>query len=139
MVTVVGVRFRRAGKIYYFNPGALPLASGGDGCIVETSRGVEFGEIVIPPRRVPNEEVVQPLKEVLRTATGGEDYERLERNKAKAADAFKIAEEKIKEHKLPMNLLESEYTLDESKLIFFVCRGRQSGFSRARQGFGRGV
>ncbi len=123
MVTVVGVRFRRAGKIYYFNPGTLALASG-DGCIVETARGVEFGEIVIPPRRVPHEEVVQPLKGVLRTATA-EDYERLDRNKAKAADAFIIAEKKIKEHKLPMNLLEAEYTLDESKLIFsFAADGR---------------
>lgn len=123
MVTVVGVRFRRAGKIYYFNPGTLPLASG-EGCIVETSRGVEFGEIVIPPRRVPNEDVVQPLKQVLRPATS-DDYERLDRNKDKAADAFKIAEIKIEEHKLPMNLLEAEYTLDESKLIFsFAAEGR---------------
>jgi cell fate regulator YaaT (PSP1 superfamily) len=123
MITVVGVRFKRAGKIYYFDPGSLGLAAG-DGCIVETSRGVEFGTIVVPPRRVPTEEVVQPLKPVLRAATE-EDYERLENNKTLAEEAFVIAEEKIKKHGLPMNLLEAEYTLDQSKLIFsFAAEGR---------------
>ncbi|WP_461370375.1 PSP1 domain-containing protein, partial [Candidatus Darwinibacter acetoxidans] len=123
MVTIVGVRFKRAGKIYYFNPGDLKMAAG-DGCIVETSRGVEFGEIVIAPREVPEEEVVQPLKQVLRSATA-EDYERLELNKERAKEAFDIALGKIEEHGLPMKLLEAEYTLDDSKLIFsFTADGR---------------
>ncbi|MGB4431192.1 MAG: stage 0 sporulation family protein, partial [Limnochordia bacterium] len=123
MITVVGVRFKTAGKIYYFNPGDLKMAAG-DGCIVETSRGVEFGRIVVGPREVPAEEVVQPLKQVIRPATP-EDYERVETNKQRAQDAFQIALRKIEEHGLPMKLLEAEYTLDESKLIFsFTADGR---------------
>lgn len=123
MVTIVGVRFKRAGKIYYFNPGELKMAAG-DGCIVETSRGVEFGEIVIEPRQVPESEVIQPLKQVLRSATP-EDYERVETNKRRAQEAFQIALQKISEHGLPMKLLEAEYTLDDSKLIFsFTADGR---------------
>lgn len=123
MVKVVGVRFKKAGKIYYFNPGELKMAAG-DGCVVETSRGVEFGEIVIEPKEVPEQEVVQPLKQVLRSATS-EDYERLEINKERAKEAFQIAMEKIEEHELPMKLLEAEYTLDDSKLIFsFTADGR---------------
>ncbi|MGB3993471.1 MAG: stage 0 sporulation family protein [Limnochordia bacterium] len=123
MVTVVGVRFRKAGKIYYFNPGDLQMAAG-DGCIVETARGVEFGRVVIGPREVPEEEVVQPLKQVIRSATS-EDYQRVEENKRRAQEAFQIALRKIAEHGLPMKLLEAEYTLDESKLIFsFTADGR---------------
>jgi len=123
MVTIVGVRFRDAGKIYYFNPGDLKMAAG-DGCIVETSRGVEFGKVVIPPRQVPENEVVQPLKQVLRGAER-KDFERLEANRARAQEAFQIAVEKIQEHGLPMKLLEAEYTLDDSKLIFsFTAEGR---------------
>ena len=123
MVTIVGVRFRKAGKIYYFSPGDLKIAAG-DGCIVETARGVEYGEIVIAPRDVPAGEVVQPLKQVLRNANT-DDYERLEANKARAQEAFQIAMEKVAEHKLPMRLLEAEYTLDDSKLIFsFTAEGR---------------
>ena len=123
MVTVVGVRFKKAGKIYYFSPGDLKIAAG-DGCIVETARGVEYGEIVIAPREVSDSEVVQPLKQVLRSANQ-EDYERLELNKTRAEEAFRIATEKVVEHKLPMKLLEAEYTLDDSKLIFsFTAEGR---------------
>lgn len=123
MVTVVGVRFKKAGKIYYFSPGELQIAAG-DGCIVETSRGVEYGEIVISPKSVSDSEVVQPLKQVLRGATT-EDYERLDKNKERAKDAFQIAAAKVEEHKLPMKLLEAEFTLDDSKLIFsFTAEGR---------------
>lgn len=123
MITVVGVRFKKAGKIYYFNPGELNMAAG-DGCIVETSRGVEFGRVVVGPKDVPEEEVVQPLKQVIRSATP-EDLERVERNKERAQEAFQIALGKIAEHGLPMKLLEAEYTLDESKLIFsFTAEGR---------------
>lgn len=123
MVTVVGVRFKKIGKIYYFSPGELKMASG-DGCVVETARGVEFGEIVISPKEIPESEVVQPLKQVLRLANA-EDYERLEKNKERAEEAFKIATQKIEEHKLPMRLLEAEFTLDDSKLLFsFTADGR---------------
>ena len=123
MVKIVGVRFRKAGKIYYFSPGDLKVAAG-DGCIVETARGVEFGEIVIAPREVAESDVIQPLKQVLRNANT-EDYERLEANKARAREAFQIAIGKVAEHQLPMKLLEAEYTLDDSKLIFsFTAEGR---------------
>lgn len=123
MVEVVGIRFKQAGKIYYFSPGELQIAAG-DGCIVETARGVEYGQVVLNPKNVSDSEVVQPLKQVLRIATS-EDYERLERNQARAKEAFQIANEKILEHNLPMRLLEAEYTLDESKLIFnFTAEGR---------------
>lgn len=123
MVTVVGIRFRKAGKIYYFSPGDLRMQVG-DGCVVETARGVEFGEIVIAAKKVAEEEIVQPLKEVLRTATA-EDYQQLAENRVRAEDAFEIAFKKIEEHKLPMKLLHAEYTLDESKLIFsFSAEGR---------------
>lgn len=123
MVTVVGVRFKKAGKIYYFSPGDLEVAAGG-GCIVETSRGVEFGEVVIGPKSVAESEVVQPLKQVLRSATS-EDYERLNRNKVRAQEAFEVAVKKIEEHQLPMRLLEAEFTLDDSKLLFsFTAEGR---------------
>lgn len=123
MIKVVGVRFKQAGKIYYFSPGDLQVAAG-DGCIVETARGVEFGEVVINPKEVTADEVVQPLKQVLRTATL-EDYEHLEKNRTRAKEAFQVASRKIEEHDLPMRLLEAEYTLDESKLIFtFTAEGR---------------
>lgn len=123
MVTIVGVRFRRAGKIYYFSPGELKIAAG-DGCIVETSRGVEYGEVVIAPKDVAEDEVVQPLKQVLRGANT-EDYKRLEANRARAQEAFGVAARKIVEHNLPMKLLEAEFTLDDSKLIFsFTAEGR---------------
>ncbi|HHY09235.1 MAG TPA: stage 0 sporulation family protein [Firmicutes bacterium] len=123
MVTVVGIRFKEAGKIYYFSPGDLKIAVG-DGCIVETARGVEYGETVIAPRQVTEKEIVRPLKEVLRLATE-DDYRRLEENKARAAEAYDIALEKIAEHGLPMKLLHAEYTLDNRKLIFsFSAEGR---------------
>ena len=123
MVEVVGIRFKQAGKIYYFSPGDLQIAAG-DGCVVETARGVEFGEAVLNPKEVPDDEVVQPVKQVLRIATS-EDYERLQRNKVRAQEAFQVAGRKVEEHKLPMRLLEAEYTLDDSKLIFtFTAEGR---------------
>ncbi len=123
MQTVVGVRFKKAGKIYYFDPGDLEIAVG-DSCIVETARGIEFGEVVVPPKQVDDSEVVQPLKKVIRTATL-EDKERTEILKQKAAEAFDIALGKIAEHELPMKLVDAEYTFDESKLLFyFTADGR---------------
>src|SRR5690606_23894549 len=108
MVTVVGVRFRKAGKIYYFNPGDLQMAAG-DGSIVETARRMEFGRGVIGPPEVPEEEVVQRLKQAIRGATC-DDYQRVEENKRRAQEAFQIALRKNAEHGLPMKLLEAEYT-----------------------------
>ncbi|CAA7599867.1 PSP1 C-terminal domain protein [Acididesulfobacillus acetoxydans] len=123
MVEVVGVRFKAAGKIYYFSPGELEL-SASDKAIVETARGVEFGEIVIPPRRVEDEELVLPLKQVIRKATA-EDERILEANRSKEKDAFQICLHKIADHGLPMKLIDVEYTFDGNKIIFsFTAEGR---------------
>jgi len=123
MQTVVGVRFKKAGKIYYFDPGDLPIASG-DKCIVETSRGIEYGEVVVGPKEVPDDEVVQPLKQVIRAATE-EDKERAAEQARRAKEAFNIALERIAAHGLPMKLVDAEYTFDDSKLLFyFTADGR---------------
>ncbi|MDK2931835.1 MAG: hypothetical protein PWR07_1966 [Bacillota bacterium] len=117
MMNVVGVRFRSAGKVYYFDPGDIEL-SDGDKVIVETVRGLECGEVVGEPRLVPDEEVAQPLKKVIRKATP-EDESVVEENREKERRAFKIGLEKIAAHGLPMKLVDVEYTFDGSKIIFF--------------------
>jgi len=123
MVTVVGVRFKKAGKVYYFNPGALELSLG-DHVIVETSRGVEFGEVVIGPKDVKEEDVIAPLKDVIRKATP-EDVAHVEENRIRAKEAEEIAIKKIEKHNLDMKLVDVEYTFDNSKLIFyFTADGR---------------
>ncbi|MHB1652498.1 MAG: PSP1 domain-containing protein [Desulfitobacteriaceae bacterium] len=123
MIEVVGVRFKQAGKIYYFSPGEFAL-SAFDKVIVETARGVEFGEVVISSREVPEEEVVLPLKQVIRKATV-EDEVGLESNKAKEKEAFHICLKKIADHHLPMKLVDVEYTFDGNKIIFsFTAEGR---------------
>ena len=123
MPIVVGVRFKRAGKIYYFAPGEFALQRG-DRVIVETARGIEFGEVVIGPREVGENRLVLPLKTVVRPATA-EDVRRVEENQAKQKQAFKICQEKIAEHGLPMKLVDVEYTFDNSKIIFyFTAEGR---------------
>lgn len=123
MIEVVGVRFKHAGKIYYFSPGDLKLAAS-DKVIVETARGIEFGELVIPSRFVPDEEVVLPLKQVMRKATAA-DEQYVEQNKIKEKEAFQICLEKISEHQLPMKLIDVEYTFDTNKIIFsFTAEGR---------------
>ncbi|KLU62080.1 hypothetical protein CEB3_c15990 [Peptococcaceae bacterium CEB3] len=123
MVEVVGVRFKAAGKIYYFSPGELELSTS-DKVIVETARGVEFGEIVISPREVEDEELVLPLKQVIRKATA-EDERILEANRTKEKDAFQICLRKIADHGLPMKLIDVEYTFDGNKIIFsFTAEGR---------------
>lgn len=120
---VVGVRFKKAGKIYYFDPNDLPLAVG-DGVIVETSRGVEYGTVVTGPREVPEEEVVGSLKKVLRKAEA-EDLEQLMANREKEKKAFDICLEKIAAHGLPMKLVDVEQTFDGNKIIFyFTADGR---------------
>lgn len=123
MITVVGVRFKKAGKVYYFNPGGLEL-SVGDKVIVETSRGVEYGEVVTGPKDVREEDIITPLKDVMRAVTP-EDEDAVRENRIKALDAEKIAIEKIEKHGLDMNLVDVEYTFDRSKLIFyFTADGR---------------
>ncbi|MGC7871645.1 PSP1 domain-containing protein [Desulfosporosinus sp. SYSU MS00001] len=123
MIEVVGVRFKNAGKIYYFSPGDLKLEAS-DRVIVETARGIEFGELVIPPRMVADEEVVLPLKQVIRKATSA-DEQFVEQNRIKEKDAFQICLKKISEHQLPMKLVDVEYTFDGNKIIFsFTAEGR---------------
>lgn len=123
MVKVVGVRFRSAGKIYYFDPAGCDMKVGIH-VIVETARGVEYGTVMIAPKEVEDDKVVQPLKSVIRVATK-EDEKQERRNKEKEKDAFKICLEKIAKHKLEMKLVEAEYTFDNNKLLFyFTADGR---------------
>ena len=123
MVTVVGVRLKRAGKIYSYKPGTLEIEIG-DKVIVETARGMECGTVVIGPREVDEAELEEPLKVVHRLANAS-DLERVEENKQKAKDAFAIGKKKIAEHGLEMKLVGVEYTFDMSKIIFyFTADGR---------------
>lgn len=123
MVNVIGVRFRRAGKIYYFDPAGYDIKVG-DNVIVETARGIEYGNVVLAPRLVEDDKIVQPLKPVIRVATEEDDaIER--RNKEKEKEAFKICLEKIKKHGLDMKLIDCEYTFDNNKVLFyFTADGR---------------
>ena len=123
MVKVVGIRFRNAGKIYYFGPGDLELTAGMH-AIVETARGVEIGTVITNPREVSEESVVQPLKPVIRIATEA-DERQAEKNREKEKEAFRICLEKIQKHELDMKLVEAEYTFDNNKLLFyFTADGR---------------
>lgn len=116
MIKVVGVRFRTAGKIYYFDPKDLELPLGSH-VIVETARGVEYGTVMVPPKGVTDDEVVQPLKPVLRASTP-EDDKTEQKNREKERQAYKTCQEKIQKHKLNMKLVEAEYTFDNNKLLF---------------------
>lgn len=123
MVTVVGVRFKKAGKIYYFDPGNLNICQG-DSVIVETARGIEFGDSVIGPKQINDSEVVSPLKSVLRKADEV-DVRINQENKIKEKEAFQVCLDKIDEHKLIMKLIDVEYTFDNNKVIFyFTADGR---------------
>ncbi len=123
MTKVVGVRFRNAGKIYYFNPAKFELDTGAH-VIVETARGVEMGTVILAPRVVEDDAVIQPLKTVIRVATEA-DEKVVKRNKEKEKEAFKICLEKIAKHKLDMKLVDAEYTFDNNKLLFyFTADGR---------------
>ena len=123
MATIVGVRFRNAGKLYYFSPGQLwPTA--GDAVIVETVRGVEYGEVVTGVREVADAEVVQPLKPIIRIATV-EDERHQRDNQRREREAYDICLRKIADHKLEMKLVSVEYTFDNSKILFyFTANGR---------------
>lgn len=123
MIKVVGVRFRNAGKIYFFGPGDMELTMGMH-VIVETARGVELGTVMTEPKEVKEEDVVQPLKPVIRIASEA-DEKIAAKNREKEKEAFKICLEKIAKHKLEMKLVEAEYTFDNNKLLFyFTADGR---------------
>ena len=123
MPLVVGVTFRRVGKVYYFDPGRLTLREG-DFVVAETARGVEFGEVMLEPREVTDAELVAPLKKVVRVATG-DDLDREAGNRERERNAFEVCERKIAEHGLAMKLLEAECAFDGSQITFsFSAEGR---------------
>lgn len=123
MTKVIGVRFRTAGKIYFFAPGKFEIKQGSH-VIVETARGIEYGRVVSGLKEVKDEDVVQPLKSVIRLATD-QDRKVVEKNKQKEKDAFKICQEKIRKHGLEMKLVDVEYTFDGNKILFyFTADGR---------------
>ena len=123
MTKVIGVRFRNVGKIYYFSPKDFDIKSG-DHVIVETARGVEYGQVVLPPREVEDEKVIQPLKEVIRIANTQDDKKE-ENNRRREKDAYQICLKKIREHGLEMKLIDVEYTFDNNKVLFyFTADGR---------------
>ena len=123
MVKVIGVRFRTAGKIYYFDPGKLQIKRN-DHVIVETARGIEYGTVVCDPKEVEDDKVVQPLKAVLRVATPKDDEQEAS-NKQKEREAYKICLDKIRKHDLQMKLIDAEYTFDNNKVLFyFTADGR---------------
>ena len=123
MTRIIGVRFRPAGKIYYFAPGKFHIKKGQQ-VIVETARGIEFGNVVMGPREVEDDKITQPLKSVIRLATN-EDRKIEERNREKEKEAFQICLEKIRKHKLAMKLIDAEYTFDNNKVLFyFTADGR---------------
>ena len=123
MAEVIGVRFKEVGKVYYFDPKDIELKTG-DMVIVETARGIECGQVAIPNKNVDDEEIIHPLKPLIRKATDN-DIAHVEENKKRQKEAFKICEKKIAEHNLKMNLVEVEYTFDNNKILFyFTADGR---------------
>ena len=123
MIKVIGVRFRNAGKIYYFDPAGREIHTG-DHVIVETARGIEYGYVVLGSREVPDDKVVQPLKSVIRIATREDEDVEL-KNHDKEREAFRICKEKIRKHGLQMKLIDAEYTFDNNKVLFyFTADGR---------------
>ena len=117
MANIIGVRFKKPGKIYFFDPDGAKIEKG-KFVVVETSMGKEYGEVVVPNRNIPDEKLEKPLKKIIRVATN-KDRKQNEENKKKEKEALKICEEKIKEHKLDMILTDAEYKFDRSKLLFF--------------------
>ena len=123
MAKIVGIRFKNTAKVYYFAPGK-EIFNKGDGVIVETARGVEFGTVSIEVKEVDDKEIVQPLKPIIRKATKA-DLDRLARNEEKAPEALRLCNEKVVAHGLNMKLINAEYTFDGSKVIFyFTAPGR---------------
>ena len=123
MTKIIGVRFRTAGKVYYFDPKNMEIKRG-QHVIVETARGTEYGHVVVGTKEVSREEVVQPLKPVIRVATV-EDDEHARRNREKEREAMAICHQKIIKHNLDMKLIDAEYTFDNNKILFyFTADGR---------------
>ncbi|ARF17551.1 PSP1 domain-containing protein [Sporosarcina ureae] len=123
MFKVVGVRFKKAGKLYYFDPLDMPIEIG-DYVIVETARGVEYGKVASRSNEIDDEDVVLPLKKIIRLADEG-DRERVKENEQEANEAFDVCVEKITEHQLDMRLVDVEYTFDRNKIVFyFTAEGR---------------
>lgn len=123
MIKVIGVRFKKAGKIYYFDPSGLEVKKG-DFVVVETARGIEFGECVIGIKEIPESDIVAPLKSVIRVAEEA-DINKHKENKVKEKDALDICLKKVEEHGLNMKLIDVEYTFDNNKVIFyFTADGR---------------
>ena len=123
MIKIIGVRFRSAGKVYYFDPGDLEPVMG-DHVIVETARGPEYGTVSGRVRNVADDMVTQPLREVIRIATE-EDTQKVEENRAKEKEALNICREKVRKHNLDMKLVDAEYSFDGSKILFyFTADGR---------------
>lgn len=117
MPVVVGVQFQKAGKIYYFDPQEIDLQAG-DKVIVETARGLEYARVVVGPREVPESELVLPFRPVIRKALP-QDKEQVSANKAKEREAYRICQQKIAEHGLPMKLVDVQCTFDQGKIIFY--------------------
>ena len=123
MTKIIGVRFRNVGKVYYFSPKDFDICVG-DHVIVETARGVEYGNVVLGPKEVEDEKVIQPLREVIRLATPKDDAKE-EANRRKEKEAFEICQKKIRAHELEMKLIDAEYTFDNNKVLFyFTADGR---------------
>ena len=123
MVEIIGVRFKDVGKVYCFDPNGMKINKA-QNVIVETARGIECGVVAMDNREIPEEQIVKPLKKVIRVATAA-DLQRVEDNKRKEKDAFKICLSKIAAHGLEMKLVDVEYTFDQSKLLFyFTADGR---------------
>lgn len=123
MIKVVGVKFKEAGKLYYFSPGSLKVSKGNN-VIVETARGLEFGTVTMEETEIKESEIVAPLKNIIRTATE-KDRRKHKQNLGKKAEALRLCQEKIDAHKLEMKLIDVEYTFDNSKVVFyFTADGR---------------
>jgi len=123
MSMVIGVRFKRAGKVYYFDPGQMEIKAG-DSVVVETARGLEFGEVITGARDIPDAQLVTPLRKVVRVATE-QDIRNARDNEENTRNAYNICQEKIAQHKLEMKLVDVEYTFDKSRILFyFTANGR---------------
>ena len=126
MTEIVGIRFKNSGKVYYFDPQGKQYKNGNK-VIVETARGLEFGEVSIGNREIPDEEITAPLKSVIRSATA-KDFATVEENKKKEKEAFEICHKKIAEHKLLMKLVDVEYTFDRNKILFYFTADNRVDF-----------
>lgn len=123
MFVVIGVRFKKAGKIYYFDPDNIDVHAG-DSVIVETVRGMEFGDVVVNPKKILESEIISPLKKVIRIATE-EDKIKIAENRAQEEEAYRVCQEKVNLHQLDMKLVDVEFTFDNNKIIFyFTADGR---------------